>query len=184
MPRLRTTTGLSVLALLIGIAGTAGLSNLTSRWRQPSDRVAMVERTDATLRKPSATHRGHAPVRVGQTRRLWRNPAIDRDGTAQAAVVEASATLQPLATPDDTSQSWEQLRGHLDGQLIVQVQVDAQGLVSGASVVASSGDPILDQHALRSVRGWRFAVPAGHPDGVSGELPMRFSSQNHAVRML
>lgn len=184
MLRLRTTTGLSVLALLIGIAGTRWLSVLTSHWRQPSDRVAMVDHTHATPRKLSTTDRAHRPVRAVQPHHVWRNPSIDNDGTAQAAAVAATATLQPLATPEDTSQSWEQLRGHLDGQLIVQVQVDAQGLVSHASVVVSSGDPILDQHALRSVRGWRFAVPAGHPDGVSGELPMRFSSRNHALGML
>jgi protein TonB len=57
------------------------------------------------------------------------------------------------------------------------LRVDGAGRVQGASVIASSGDPILDRHALRSVRGWRFAVPADHPDGLSGELPMRFSSQ-------
>ena len=66
----------------------------------------------------------------------------------------------------------------------MQLQVDATGRVGNASVIASSGDPILDQHALRSVRGWRFAVPPGHPDGVSGELPMRFSSQGRAMGML
>ena len=184
MLRLRTTTGLSVLALLIGIAGTGWLSNLTRQWRQPSDRVAMVDHTHATPRKSSTAHREHGPVRVVQRRRVWQNPSIDNDGTAQAAAIATRATLQPLATPEDTSQSWEQLRGHLDGQLIVQVQVDAAGRVDSASVVASSGDPILDQHALRSVRGWRFAVPPGHPDGVSGELPMRFSSQGRTLGML
>jgi protein TonB len=37
---------------------------------------------------------------------------------------------------------------------------------------------------LRSVQGWRFAVPPGYPDGLSGELPMRFSSQDGRVGML
>ena len=183
MPRLRTTTGLSALALLIGIAGTGWLSGLTSQWRQPSDRVAMVRRTPATPRKPATAPRERGPLRVVPLRPLRQHHVSD-DGTAQAAASAPPATLQPLATPDDTSQSWARLRGHLDGRVIVQVQVDAAGRVGRASVLASSGDPILDEHALRSVRGWRFAVPPGHPDGLSGELPMRFSSQGQALGML
>lgn len=191
MLRLRTTTGLSVLALLIGIAGTGWISGLTGQWRQPSDQLAMVGRTHATQRKVSTpqraratAQRAHGMVRMEQPRHVWRDPSIDDDGTAQAAAVGAAASLQPLSTPEDTSQSWEELRGHLDGQVIVRVSVDAAGRVDRASVVTSSGDPILDQHALRSVRGWRFAVPPGHPDGVSGELPMRFSSHDRALGLL
>ena len=87
----------------------------------------------------------------------------------------------PLATPADTSQSWEQLRGHLDGRVLLHLDIDGQGQVSAASLIQSSGDPVLDEHALRSVRGWRFAVPADHPDGLSGELPMRYSSQGDRI---
>lgn len=184
MLRLRTTTGLSVLAMLIGIAGTGWLSGLTSQWRQPSARVATVDRTHATSHKLSTPHRVHGIVRAVQPRHLWRDPSSDHDGTAQAAAIAVTTILQPLSMPEDTSQSWEQLRGHLDGQVIVQLQVDAAGRVGSASVVTSSGDPILDQHALLSVRGWRFAVPPGHPDGVSGELPMRFSSHDRALGLL
>jgi len=176
MPRLRTTTGLSALALLVGIAGTGWLSGLTSQWRQPSDRMAMVRRTHAAPRSAARTPRERGPVRVVPSRRFRRHH-VGEDGTMQAAAPMPPATLQPLATPDDTSQGWAELRGHLDGRVLVQVQVDAAGRVGHASLLASSGDPILDEHALRSVRGWRFAVPPGHPDGLRGELPMRFSSR-------
>jgi protein TonB len=98
----------------------------------------------------------------------------------QAALVPAPA-LVPLATPADTSQSWEQLRGHRDGRVLLHLDIDGQGQVSAASLIQSSGDPVLDEHALRSVRGWRFAVPADHPDGLSGELPMRYSSQGDRI---
>jgi periplasmic protein TonB len=43
---------------------------------------------------------------------------------------------------------------------------------------------VLDEHALRSVRGWRFAVPLDRPNGLSGELPMRFSSQGDRIAQL
>ncbi|TAL90247.1 MAG: energy transducer TonB [Rhodanobacter sp.] len=184
MLRLHTTTGLSALALLIGIAGTGWLSGLTSQWQQPSDHVAMVDRMHATRRKPSTAQRRRGPVKVVQPRRVWRNPALDDDGTAQAAAVAAPASLQPLATPADTSQSWEQLRGHLDGRVVVHVRIDRNGRVDSVSVSTSSGDAVLDQHALRSVRRWRFAVPPGYPDGFSGELPMLFSSHANGLGML
>jgi protein TonB len=83
--------------------------------------------------------------------------------------------------PYDTTQPWYKLRGHLDGRVVVHVDTDGRGQVDRASLVESSGDPVLDEHALRSVRGWRFAVPADRPAGVSGELPMRFSSHENAI---
>ncbi|MGB5940500.1 MAG: energy transducer TonB, partial [Rhodanobacter sp.] len=84
----------------------------------------------------------------------------------------------------DTSQSWEELRGHLDGRVLLHVDIDGSGRVRAASLSESSGDPVLDAHALRSVRGWRFAVPSDHPDGLSGELPMRFTSRGDRVAQL
>ena len=183
MLRLRTTTSLSTLALLIGVAGTGWLSRPTQQGREPSDRVALVGRMHAAPRTAPKAHRSHGPVTVAQPRRAWRHDASS-DTAVRAEVSAPLTTLQPLATPDDTSQSWDQLRGHLDGRVIVRVRIDGAGRVAGASVIASSGDPILDRHALRSVRGWRFAVPADHPDGMSGDLPMRFSSQGRQLGML
>lgn len=183
MWRLRTTTGLSFLALLIGIGGTGWLSSLTSRWQPPSDRVAMVRRTPATPTPQATARRRHAPLPVLQPRRGWRADAGD-DHVAALADTPAAPTLQPLATPADAEQRWDQLRGHLDGRVLVRLRINPAGGVDSASVIASSGDPILDEHALRTVRGWRFAVPAEHPDGVSGELPMLFSSRGNGLSML
>lgn len=181
MLRLRTTASLSALALLIGIAGSGWLSDLTDQWREPSDRLAMVRRAQVAPAQLSKAQRRHGPVRVVQPRRAGHG---GNERTAQASASRVPVILQPVATPEDTSQRWDQLRGHLDGRVIVHVRIDGTGRVDGASVVASSGDPILDQHALRSVRGWRFAVPADHPEGLSGELPMRFSSQGRQLGML
>lgn len=182
MPRLRATTGLSTLALLVGIAGTAWLSDLTRQWPNPSDHAARVPRVHVTPRNLSSAHPGDGPVGVRQPRRAWRKHIVG-GVTVEAAPPAPPASLQPMATPDDTSQSWDQLRGHLDGRVIVQLQVDAAGRVDRASVAVSSGDPVLDQDALHSVRGWRFTVPPGHPDGLGGELAMRFSSQDRAAGM-
>lgn len=171
MLRLRTTTGLSVLALAIGIAGTGWLSTLTARWHGPTSRVATAK---PARHAPPARTRWHGPVSVAQAHRA---PHRHADGAVRAATLAYPPELVPLATPSDTSQSWDTLRGHLDGQVLLHVDVDGSGRVSGARLAVSSGDPVLDEHALRSARGWRFAVPADYPDGFSGELPMRFASQ-------
>ena len=98
-----------------------------------------------------------------------------------AAVHAASVELRPLTTPVDTSMSWDELRGHLDGRVVVHVAIDSSGRVNATSLVESSGDPVLDEHALRSVRGWHFAVPGDRPDGLSGDLPMHFSSRGERI---
>jgi protein TonB len=118
---------------------------------------------------------------VVQVHRATAGRAASDLGEAQAAVLAPAPTLVPLAMPADTSQSWDELRGHLDGRLVLHVGVDGKGRVLAASLVESSGDPVLDEHALRSVRHWHFAVPGDHPDGISGELPMRFSAQGERL---
>lgn len=180
MLRLRTTAGLSAAALVVGIASTCWLSTLTSDWRAPVSSLAAIRHGHASAPHQSvASPRWRAFVRDQAPRP--RPPASARraatpDTQAIAATVEPAVPLLPLATPADHSQSWEALRGHLDGRVVVHIRVDGTGRVLVSSVSESSGDPILDEHALRSVRRWRFALSPDHPDGVSGELPMRFSS--------
>jgi protein TonB len=182
MFRLRTTTGLSVLAMAIGIAGTGWLSTLTSSWHGPAPRLAAIGHTASVRHALPSRHRSHGPVHVVLARRM-PVPSMDAgSGTAQAAV--PSPELVPLATPADTSQTWDAMRGHLDGHVRLHVDIDSRGRVSAARLAESSGDPVLDAHALRSVHGWRFAVPSNHPEGFSGELPMSFSSQGDRVAQL
>lgn len=161
MPRLRITAALSLLALLVGIGGTGWLSGFTDDWIGPPARPGAV----AALRPPRAAihHRPHTPPRV-----LGAEP--------DAVPTPAPApSLVPLETPAGPS-SWAELQGHLDGRVVLQVDTDGAGRVTGASVAQSSGDPVLDAHALAIVQRWRFAVPAGFPGGVHGELPIRFQS--------
>ena len=94
---------------------------------------------------------------------------------AQAEEAAPPPELVPLSMPD-APVSWSRMEGHLRGRVLLRVSIDGSGRVTAASLAESSGDSVLDAHALASVRGWRFAVPADHPDGFSGELPMRFTS--------
>lgn len=183
MLRLRTTTGLSLLALAIGVAGTGWLSTLTAAWPGPPARFAAAGgRAVPAPRTLPSPRRAHGPPRAAPPVR--RMPAVIDGSEAQASVPAPPPELVPLATPSDTSQSWDELRGHLDGRVLLHVDIDASGRVSAASLTESSGDPVLDTHALRSVRGWRFAVPPDRPDGLSGELPMRFSSRGDGIAKL
>ena len=185
MFRLRTTSGLSALALVIGIAGTYQLSTWTSDWQGPASRVAMTHAASG-LRHNRAAARRHLASSASSPQRHNR-PAIVPYVVARSLVSErapapaAPPELVPLSMPADMSQPWEALRGHLDGRVVLHVQIDGDGRVSAASIVESSGDAVLDEHALRGVRGWRFAVPAGQPNGMSGNLPMRFSSHGDAI---
>jgi protein TonB len=162
MPRLRVTTALSVLALLIGAWGTHWLSGFTDDWTGPPPRQA-AQVTPRSHRMP-AMRRAHAPPRV-----VGAQPE-----TVTHSAPVAPTPLVPLETPSDRS-SWAQLRGHLDGRVVLDVATDGSGRVTSAGIARSSGDAVLDAHALATVRRWRFAVPAGAP-GVQGELPMRFDS--------
>jgi protein TonB len=175
MPRLRTTTGLSLLLLLGGIAGTAWLSTLTAGWRGPV--VAVRTPTHHASRITQAPAHARRPVHTAAATVARVAPPEP----APAVMPLPPAPLEPVAMPYDTTMPWYKLRGHLDGRVVVHVDTDGRGQVDRASVVESSGDPVLDDHALRSVRGWRFAVPADQPDGVSGELPMRFSSHQDSL---
>ena len=163
MLRLRTTTTLSLLALLVGAAGTQWLCSFTDDWRGPPPRpAAMVAKAHRPLHVRRHAHA--APRVVGAL----------PDTVATHAAAPEPASLLPLSTPPDPA-PYVQLRGHLDGYVVLAVRTDGGGRVTSARIAQSSGDAVLDAHALATVQRWRFAVPAGH-EGVQGELPMRFDS--------
>ncbi len=170
MLRLRTTTSLSLLALAVGIAGTQWLSGLNAGWAGPSERVAGF----APAPRSHAEPRRHARVahRMVQTPRASL-PAMAP--LAQAAPALHPPELVPVSMPQ-LSTSWSQMEGHLQGRVLLHLVVDGNGRVASATLSESSGDPVLDAHALATVLRWRFAVPDGYPEGFSGDLPMRFSS--------
>ncbi|HET8765554.1 MAG TPA: energy transducer TonB [Rhodanobacter sp.] len=181
MFRLRTTTSLSLLALAVGIAGTQWLSGQGVGWAGPSERVAgFVHAVPPAVRTTHGVRQGHAARHVAGSPRAVAVVVPVRH-RAPLAVAEAAAAepapppeLVPVAMPSDPV-SWSRMRDHLAGNVLLQLAVDGAGNVTAASLAQSSGDPVLDAHALATVRHWRFAVPADHPDGLSGELTMRFA---------
>lgn len=168
MPPLRVTTALSLLALLVGTWGTHWLSGFTDTWHGPPPRAGAA----ASAPRPRALphKRTHAPPRV---------VGAETEAAIQAAPLASPAGLVPLDTPPGPA-SWAELRGHLKGRVVLDVATDGSGEVTSVQVAQSSGDPVLDAHAVATVRRWRFAVPDGTA-GVRGPLPMRFDSANSAT---
>lgn len=178
MPRLRTTSTLSLIALAVGIAGTGWLSTLTSQWAGVSTHPARLGSSHGTI-SARRRHVQAGRVILPVVRRVEAKPV--EMAVMKPAHAAQAPDLLPLSMPADESQPWHALQGHLDGRVTMHLAIDGDGRVRAARVVDSSGDPVLDEHAVRSVRGWRFAVPADHPDGIEGDLPMRFASADRQI---
>jgi protein TonB len=161
MFRLRTTVCLSLLALAIGVAGTAWLSTFTSDWQGPvgssagSDKVRRVLRRHA--RAPAA------PAVAAHTRIV----------TAAAQTTDELPTLTPIDMPP-LATPWLQRIAFASGRVVLKLTIDGEGRVGQAAVAESSGNTGLDDRALRTATRWRFAVPGDHPNGLMGQLVMRF----------
>lgn len=64
-----------------------------------------------------------------------------------------------------------------EGRVVLNVEVLASGLCGDANVSRSSGHEVLDNVALRTVKGWRFvpASRAGHAVTQWFQVPIQFS---------
>jgi protein TonB len=191
MPRLRTTTVLSVLLLGGAVAGTAWLSALSG-----SPRVIGADRTPAprSLASRPTTPRLSTPRPLPARARVGLTPApVTPRGapplslppstppSSAALAVGASAepaplSLRPLETPM-RALPYRQLRAHR-GSVVLKVGIDGAGRVRRAALGDSSGDAVLDDYALASVYAWRFAVPAGYAEGAEGEVTLRFTDDD------
>jgi protein TonB len=62
------------------------------------------------------------------------------------------------------------------GSVVLRVLVDAQGNATEVTVVASSGQSVLDQSAVEAVRRWKFspALEAGRPAAMVHDVRIRF----------
>lgn len=166
MPRLRVTTGWSLLALLVAVAGTLWLSVRSDHWDGPDHPVVRTHTAP-----PKRSYR-HLPAH-------WQAPprVVGAAGGAVAstpvAPTAAPPSLVPLSMPGLRTR-YDAVQGHLDGSLVLSVTVAGDGRVLAVAVRRSSGDPVLDDYAQQLARGWRFAVPPGQSGAFTGDLPMHF----------
>lgn len=94
-------------------------------------------------------------------------PVIDTAPDYRANYLNNPRPAYPMAA---RRMGWE-------GRVVLNVEVLAEGACGGISVFQSSGHEVLDNAALRTVKGWRF-VPAsrgGHPVTQWFKVPIQFS---------
>lgn len=173
MLRLRTTASLSLLLLVAGVAGTGWLSEQTAGWPGPVKSVKSVVQARTHAKRASAKPISRLALRPSMP--VIPVAARSRPSSSGEAHAEEVPSLVPIAMPT-AAVPYAELRGHLNGRVLLHLAINSLGQVTTAAVSQSSGDAVLDAHALSTVRSWRFAVPTGHPDGFSGELPMRFDA--------
>jgi protein TonB len=134
-----------------------------------------------------------------------RMPAPDRDvPPAVSGEIEESTAPQPAAAPEQTPEATPApavemapgsapvaletpaprypaaaLRRGESGEVLLRIDVDAEGRVADVGVVHGSGSRALDRAAISAVRGWRFQP--GQRDGrpVPGvvNVPITFDSR-------
>jgi periplasmic protein TonB len=124
---------------------------------------------------PHVAHRVHASVRypMAQVRTHYPTIPVSMPAAPMASRDEAVAWV-PVSMPM-SSMPFASMRDHAQGNLVVHLVVDGQGQVAQATLAQSSGDAVLDAHALAMAQTWRFAVPADRPYGFSGDLPLSFA---------
>lgn len=174
MFRLRTTISLSLLALAVGVAGTAWLSSLTGDWQGPAGKVSA--RRDMVRTVLNRHARTSAPAQPAVAAATVRTPA------ARTHAVQDLPTLTPIEMPALPT-SWLQRTAFVNGRVVLRLGIDGEGRVDQAAVAESSGNAALDERALRTVARWRFAVPGDHPEGLTGALVMRFDDTSSTTSL-
>lgn len=86
-----------------------------------------------------------------------------------------NAQVRPLVAPPP---AYPQIARDLgeEGTVVLAMEIDAEGRVTGASVLESSDFGSLDQAAIRAARAWRFeaAMQDGRAVASTVHLPFRF----------
>lgn len=94
-------------------------------------------------------------------------PVVDTAPDFKAAYLNNPRPSYPMAA---RRMGWE-------GRVVLNVEVLAEGSCGDVSVFQSSGHEVLDNAALRTVKGWRFvpASRAGRPITQWFKVPVNFS---------
>jgi protein TonB len=134
-------------------------------------------------RKPAPPEAEQAPPsgppdRPAPEKTATNTPAAPSDAGPAAhnahAAIRASVPLYDLNPPP--VYPWVARRRNYQGTVLLDVRVTAEGLVAEVKVARSSGYPVLDRSALKSVRHWRFepARRGSHPIETWVQVPVRF----------
>jgi protein TonB len=95
---------------------------------------------------------------------------------SSVARAEPDDEARPLDNPRPAYPRAARQRG-MQGVVVLAVEVDSQGRPVAVAVKQSSGFGLLDEAAMTSVKGWRFAPARRGNDAVQAmvDVPIRFS---------
>jgi len=174
MLALRTSTSLSALGLVVGIAATSWLTALTYERAPATRRLAEVVMPKLTPKAASPEPASRPRPHVGAGRAVATRGSGVRApvATAPAAAAKPDA-LVPIYMPSPRY-PMAAIRAQREGQVILNVTVTQEGDVTDVSVGRTSGDLDLDRAATDAVRGWRFAAADNRPFRYTADLPIRF----------
>ena len=124
----------------------------------------------------TASDQATAPQPTPEPKRIEKKPAPQRPPpviSPKVANVPAPVVIRnkPPFYPETARRSgWE-------GRVIVRVEVSAEGVPTSVTLAKSSGYGVLDQAALRSVKGWRFQPRSMGGIAMAGavDVPVSFS---------
>lgn len=161
--------GVSILAgnLMLSAIHATKLDALTGELEVVSQRIQSLAEENAALKGELEGVRiehqqvAMAPVRQGPTEVLRKVAAEDKKAQALAQLLAEEAESGPwleLGSIDDlivsrVSQQWNRppaVRNGISVEVIFQARPD--GVITGASISRSSGDPTFDQSAVDAVR--------------------------------
>ncbi|MDI6732364.1 MAG: energy transducer TonB [Planctomycetota bacterium] len=91
---------------------------------------------------------------------------------------ESSSEEKPLLSTSNKPPSYPRLARLLgqEGLVVLLVEITDDGIVSDIKLIKSTGYKLLDESAIKSVKGWRF-IPAtknGKTLASRTEIPIRF----------
>lgn len=138
------------------------------RAEKPLPKQPKPEAVEAVPQPVAATPVAAAPVQaVTAPPAVAAAPVIDTAPDYRAAYLNNPRPAYPMAA---RRMGWE-------GRVVLNVEVLATGYCGDASVFQSSGHEVLDNAALRTVKGWRFvpASRAGHAVTQWFKVPIQFS---------
>ena len=104
--------------------------------------------------------------------------SITTADTTSVVSVAGNRDAEPLTSNPTPDYPAAALNAGVEGDVIVRLQVDANGRVSHASVVGHEGgvDPALDQAAIAALQHWRFqpAMRDGRAINSVVQVPVEF----------
>ena len=185
------------LALALGLL--IGLSWQRLRSAQPATSAATVAATLDPQHPPLPAPMAGDPSALPTPMPNVHGAAHIEPTPAATLSVTATATPEPVATTTDAIQTEsgnsqaqiiersqpdypiEAVRANEEGEVRLQIALDAQGNIDDVRIVQSSHSRALDKAAMDAARKWKFrpAMHDGQPAAATIEVPVQFHLDEH-----